>query len=247
MTGVVSSAKQSSRMLQKRGDEDTSEKASDFRPAYLESEMSLGIDGTAQSYKPLEQGFGVKGYLDHNNFRNSDTDGDGKLSLGEQLFKEHGVEHSGGKVQGKWMPVWLRDRESGRFLVDSSGYRTEAEMSCGQETRVMPTGSHVDGTVTRAEFFDFVESRRSNDFTFEQWQRLEYNAAQTFKKLDVNRDGVLDRSEAGRLNAGDLNRDLAQPAPSNSGPYSPSLEWNFGFHSAGRCGGRKSGEDESQR
>ena len=60
--------------------------------------------GDSPSYKPLN---GLNGldriFLERRNqqnFRNADTDGDGKLSLGEQLFKEHGVEHSGGKVRG---------------------------------------------------------------------------------------------------------------------------------------------------
>ena len=48
--------------------------------------------------------------------------------------------------------------------------------------------------VTRSEFRDFVDSRQSQDLTFVQWQRLQFNVAQTFKKLDVNHDGVLPSS-----------------------------------------------------
>jgi hypothetical protein len=88
--------------------------------------------------------------------------------------------------------------------------------------------------VTRSEFRDFVDSRQSQDLTFAQWQRLQFNVAQTFKKLDVNRDGVLDRAEAQRLNADDLNRDMDPPAPAASPivPPSPpsfslSMEWSW--------------------
>lgn len=109
------------------------------------------------------------------------------------------------------------------------GGRTEAGMP-----GAIPTGFKVDGTVTRSEFRDFVDSRQSQDLTFAQWQRLQFNVAQTFKKLDVNRDGVLERAEAQRLNADDLNRDLdprtaaaSSNVTSSSLQSSLSMEWSW--------------------
>lgn len=107
-------------------------------------------------------------------------------------------------------------------------------MNRGQAAQVTPTGTRSDGTVTRSEFRDFVDSRQSQDLSFAQWQRLEFNVAQTFKKLDVNRDGVLDRAEAQRLNADDLNRDLDPRAAATSSNVtssslqsSLSMEWSW--------------------
>jgi hypothetical protein len=199
--------------------------------------MTRAIDGTAQSYKPLNGKVDRLFHQDSNqqNFRNADTDGDGKLSLGEQLFKEHGVEHSGGKVRGTLNKLVFgaqsdEDGNSRGFF----GSRTEAQMNRGQAAQVTPTGIQSDGTVTRSEFRDFVDSRQSQDLTFAQWQRLQFNVAQTFKKLDVNHDGVLDRAEAQRLNADDLNRDMDPPAPAASPivppshpSFSLSMKWSW--------------------
>ena len=106
-------------------------------------------------------------------------------------------------------------------------------MNRGQAAQVIPRGIQADGTVTRSEFRDFVDSRQSQDLTFAQWQRLQFNVAQTFKKLDVNNDGVLNRAEAQRLNADDLNRDLDPPAPPPPAaspivqPSPPSFSWSM--------------------
>lgn len=203
--------------------------------------MTRAIDGTAQSYKPLNGKVDRLFHQDSNlrNFSNADTDGDGKLSLGEQLFKEHGVEHSGGKVRGTLnkLVFGAHSDESGNsrgFFGSLFGSRTEAQMNRGQAAQVTPTGTRSDGTVTRSEFRDFVDSRQSQDLSFAQWQRLEFNVAQTFKKLDVNRDGVLDRAEAQRLNADDLNRDLDPRAAATSSNVtssslqsSLSMEWSW--------------------
>jgi hypothetical protein len=107
-------------------------------------------------------------------------------------------------------------------------------MNRGQAAQVIPRGIQADGMVTRSEFRDFVDSRQSQDLTFAQWQRLQFNVAQTFKKLDVNHDGVLDRAEAQRLNADDLNRDLdprtaaaSSDVTSRSLQPSLSMEWSW--------------------